>query len=282
MGTEITSPRARQTTPNHQILARLDHHRSMGSKTNAPKYCTFYHITRDEQVWFGQSFKNKRELSFQEYSDALELIKDEEIFPLVPEGVELTIAPDHLNDDNAYVKRPGLNSYEEFKGTDFVTKQLLDKTLIMEQISNTPHPNIVHYHGCRVRWGRITAIVVERLDQTLEQYVDAEEGYEQLDNEQFLVSLQSALDYFHSLGLAHNDISSYNIMLKDDKQPVLIDFGSCEPYGGRLQSCGSPGWCEEPFFLSEKKHDDFSMKRLAEWLKEKDEANAKKRESQSE
>ncbi|KAK3994440.1 hypothetical protein QBC44DRAFT_391721 [Cladorrhinum sp. PSN332] len=57
--------------------------------------------------WFGQLFKNKRELSFQECGDALERIEDEHIFPSVPEGVELTLALNHLN------------AYESFKGTDY-------------------------------------------------------------------------------------------------------------------------------------------------------------------
>lgn len=214
---------------------------SWDPEAKKPKYVTLYHITPNEEVWFGQSFTNKREMSFQEFSDVLEPIRDEEIFPVVPEGMKLTLAPDHLNDDNAFIKRPSLNSSESFKDTDYVWKSLLDETLVMEKISNPPHLNIIHYHGCRVRRGRITAIVVEKLDQTLAQYIEASGGYEPLDNESFVAALQSAVDHLHSLGLAHNDISPYSIMLKNVKQPVLIDFGSCAPEGARLSSCGTSG-----------------------------------------
>jgi len=65
-------------------------------------------------------------------------------------------------------------------------------------------------------------------------------------------------------GLAHNDINPYNIMVKD-YNPILIDFGSCQPFGGRLQSLGSPGWYEI-FFTSQAKHDTYSLKKLRGWL----------------
>lgn len=80
-----------------------------------------------------------------------------------------------------FIKRPGLTSYESFKGTDFVPNQILNETLIMEQVSKTHHPNIIEYHGCRVRRGRITAIILERLEQTLMQYAFTP-AFQQLDN----------------------------------------------------------------------------------------------------
>lgn len=75
------------------------------------------------------------------------------------------------------------------------------------------------------------------------------------------------MDYLHSLGLAHNDINPDNIMVRDG-EPVLIDFGSCQPFGARLQSLGTRGWYDELFFTSEKKHDEFSMRKMREWLEE--------------
>ncbi|KAL5615722.1 hypothetical protein FOBRF1_004470 [Fusarium oxysporum] len=109
----------------------------------------------------------------------------------------------------------------------------------MEKVSQTPHPNIVGYYGCRVRRGRITSMVFERLDQTLQQYSSTPE-FEKLDKPKFLEALQSAVAYIHSLDLAHNDVNPHNIMVKDG-MPVLIDFGSCQPVGQRLQSLGTEG-----------------------------------------
>lgn len=82
--------------------------------------------------------------------------------------------PDNLNRPT-YVKRPGLTSFEDMRDTNFVPNAVLQETLIMEQISKTPHLNIIHYYGCRTRRGHITAIVLEELEQTLTQYISTPE-----------------------------------------------------------------------------------------------------------
>ncbi|KAH8808651.1 kinase-like domain-containing protein [Xylogone sp. PMI_703] len=229
-----------------------------------PKYATFYHITQDEEVYFGQSSKNKRDITFAEYSAALEYIRDDKIFPAVPKDIQLTIASENLDMSSVFIKRPGLVVYEIFKGSDFIPKEVLNETLIMEQISKSPHPNIVNYYGCRVKRGRITAILLEQLDETLAQYVSTAD-FRHLDKTKFMIALESALDHLHSLGLAHNDISPHNIMVKD-RMPIIIDFGSCQPFGNHLQSLGSEGWYEEPFHTSERKHDTYSLGKVREWL----------------
>ncbi|KAL2173070.1 kinase-like domain-containing protein [Thermothelomyces heterothallicus CBS 202.75] len=229
------------------------------------KYVTFYLVTPEDELYFGQLFKKKKEITIEEYNSALEHVPDSEIYPEVPQGVALTIAPGDLDDASAFVKRPGIACYESVKGTEFVPKGLLEETLIMEQISKTPHPNIIRYLGCRIHRGRITSIVLERLDHTLMQYVH-EPGFAQLDKTKFVDALESAVAYLHSLGLAHNDINPYNIMIKDGGQPVLIDFGSCQPFGGRLRSLGTPGWYEEIFYTSEAKHDTYALNKLRTWL----------------
>ncbi|KAJ0168374.1 Serine/threonine-protein kinase/endoribonuclease IRE2 [Colletotrichum tanaceti] len=233
-------------------------------KTNAPKYVTFYHITDEAELWFGQSYKNKRELTLDEYRDALERVPDDEIYPEIPTDTELTIAPDDI-DCPVYIKRPGLNCYETMKGTPYVPKAVLDEALMLEKISKTQHPNIVKYYGCQTKRGRITCIVLKEYDCTLTQYVRRPD-FQQLDKARFLEALDSAVAYVHSLGLAHNDINPHNIMVGEDGLPVLLDFGSCAPYGQRLQSLGSEGWYEKLFFTSEKEHDDFSLNKMKVWI----------------
>ncbi len=229
------------------------------------KYVTFYLVTDEDELFFGQLFKPKKEISLAEYNAALEHVPDSEIYPEVPPGAALTIAPTSLDDNSAFIKRSGLNCYESMKGTNFVPKGVLEETLVMEQISQPPHPNIIRYLGCRVRRGRITSIFLERLEYSLMQYIH-EPGFADLDKTGFVDALESAVAHLHALGLAHNDINPYNIMVRDDGTPVLIDFGSCQPFGGRLQSLGSPGWYEELFFTSQAKHDLYALNKLREWL----------------
>ncbi|KAI3319724.1 kinase-like domain-containing protein [Xylariaceae sp. AK1471] len=233
-------------------------------EASKPKYTTFYILTREDELFFGESTKGKRELSLEEYRALLKRVSDEEIYPQVPADMQLTIAPADLDDSNAFLKRPGLNCYESMKGTNYVPKSVLDETTIMELVSKTPHPNIIRYYGCHVKRGRITGLVLELLDQTLAQF-KSDGRLQSLDNDGFISALQSAVDYLHFLGLAHNDISPDNIMVKDG-MPILIDFGSCAPVGQRLQSLGTHGWYEELFFTSQLKHDVYSMGKLSEWL----------------
>ena len=61
------------------------------------------------------------------------------------------------------------------KGTNFIPRSVLEETLIMEQKSKIQHPNIIQYYGCHIRRGRITAIVLERLDQAFSQIAHTEE-----------------------------------------------------------------------------------------------------------
>lgn len=252
-------------TPLVQSLQDLNLVEAIQTGTNDVKYVTFYHITAEEEVYFGQSFKPKREITMEEFNAALEHVPDREIYPEVPEDVPLTIAPDELDDTSAYIKRPGLNSYEYMeKGSTSLAKGLLQETMIMEQLSEAPHPHIVRYFGCHVRRGRITCIVLERLGQTLLQYSD-EPDFAQLDKSKFLEVLESTVDYLHSLGLAHNDINPYNIMVRDG-MPVLIDFGGCQPFGLPLQEAGSYGWCMDGIRTSEWVHDLYGLVAVREWL----------------
>jgi len=257
-----TPPRKR--APPLKSIRDLTLVEAWDTERKKPKYVTFYLITPEEEVFFGQSFKNKREISLEEYSAGLEHIPDEELYPEVPKDINLTIAPDHLDDVSAFIKRPGLNSYETMKGTEFIPKEILTETLTMEEISKINHPNIIKYHGCHVKRGRITAIVLERLDQTLMQYAPTP-AFQELDKVKFIEALESAVNALHSLGFAHNDINPYNIMVKDG-MPILIDFGSCQPFGKRLQSLGTRGWYEELFFTSEKNHDEYSLGKLRQWM----------------
>jgi len=256
--------RQASTTLNITSLQDLTIIEAWGSDAESSKYVTFYHVTSTGELYFGESSKQKMSISLNEYRSALQRVSDDEIYPKIPEGTRLTVAPEALDDTLAYFKRTGLVHYESMRGTGFVPKALLDEVLVMEQISKASHPNIVGYYGCRVNRGRITAIVLERLGQTLEQYA-AERPSLDLDIDRFFKDLKSAVDCLHSMGLAHNDINPRNIMVKNGS-PVVIDFDSCQPVGARLQSLGTTGWYEEEFYTSEKKHDTYSLGKLQEWL----------------
>ncbi|KXJ95092.1 kinase-like domain-containing protein [Microdochium bolleyi] len=242
---------------------------------NAANYTTFYTIGPDESVYFGESPKAKQNITLREYAEALRPVKDDEIYPLIPAGNQIRSAPQNVNEAAVFVKRPGLNCYETMRGTDYIPKVLLNEALVMEKISQEPHPNIVGYLGCRTKSGRITAIVLERYAQTLTQVALRSPYCLQQDEFGFFSCLESAVAHIHALGLAHNDINPDNIMFKGGPDgtgigsPILIDFGSCKPAGEPLESLGTPGWYKEEFFTSEQEHHMYSLAQLRKWFQDK-------------
>ncbi|OQE43651.1 hypothetical protein PENCOP_c003G02733 [Penicillium coprophilum] len=191
------------------------------------KSTTFYHVTDDEEVFFGYASKNKREMTMPEFNSSLKRVQDQDIYSKISVNIHLTLASEVLDPSLVYVKRSGLQWYDDMIGTNHLSKAILDDTLVMEQISRAPHPNIIQYYGCRVRRGFNTSIVLERLDQTLSAYVSTSD-FQKLDKIKFFEYFKSAVENLHSLRLAHNDINPDNLMVKNGS-PVLIDFDSCQP-----------------------------------------------------
>jgi serine/threonine protein kinase len=235
---------------------------------------TFFYITKDDRVFWGFTTRPRARLAAMKA--ALKRIPDDRIYPKVPENTQLSIfAPggDALVASNPkmfHVKRPKLIYYYDFRDLPMRRQELVTETFIMKALAQLPrHPNIIRYHGCRVNRGYITGIVLERLEYDLRDFAK-EPGFHTLDKKSFIAKLRSAVDYLHSLGLAHNDIKPDNIMVREtpgaQPEPVLIDFGSCAPFGCEPYSQGTPGWCEGEFSTSEKKHDLYSLAKVGEWL----------------
>lgn len=129
--------------------------------------------------------------------------------------------------------------YEFFDNDDeFLARLLLSEAAIMEQISRHPHPNIIRYHGVRIRQSRITGLVLDKHENTLLE--NSRRGVA-LDKETCLAALESAVAHLHSLGLAYKDINPENVMVSADGAPVFIDFDSCQVFGKRLMTQGTPG-----------------------------------------
>ncbi|KAK4043557.1 protein kinase [Parachaetomium inaequale] len=176
--------------------------RGTGANGERVPRTAFAAIDAEENAYFGEkSGISIRELTVEMVQEHLRPLPDEEIYPLLPQDENLTVAPYDIT--NFHVKtRPDL-----FKG------------------------------------GAI-------------------------DKDRILSGLSAALDHLHALGLAHNDVNPANVMLAHGGEPVLIDFGSCEPFGERLLSAGTPGWCRarEQAFASDKANDEYGLGLMGPWL----------------
>ncbi|KAF3071537.1 hypothetical protein CFAM422_006137 [Trichoderma lentiforme] len=206
------------------------------------------------------------ELTVEIVKDNLRPLPDEEIYPVFP-ATGLTAAPDDYS--GRYVKCTAWVDYEDVKGTPFLSRLMLQEAHTMEFLAKRPHPNIVRYYGCQIKRDRITGLVLETfpLKHDLGFATQRPELFKGLvDKNRIMSGLRAAVDHLHSIGLAHNDINTANIMLDEEGEPKLIDFGSCQPIGHRLMSCGTPGWYKDIFHLSDTAHDDYGLGLLGPWL----------------
>ncbi|KAK0887027.1 hypothetical protein LTS16_027040, partial [Friedmanniomyces endolithicus] len=89
-----------------------------------------------------------------------------------------------------------------------------------------------------------------------------------IDLDRFECQCRDAIDYIHSLGLAHNDLNPSNIALDRNNDPVIIDWGSCKEFGELLLSAGTPGWIEDEFDVSRKEHDLYALDKIMAWMRE--------------
>uniref|UniRef100_A0A8H7N2T2 Protein kinase domain-containing protein n=1 Tax=Bionectria ochroleuca TaxID=29856 RepID=A0A8H7N2T2_BIOOC len=247
-----------------QDLTTLENYERGATKLKAT---TFYHISNSDELYFGVTSKGKMDTSIPEYNSALKCVPDETVWPEAPADANLTLAPNNLTEELAFLKRPQLKSYSLKNDNSLIPQSFLKETLIMEQLSKSPHPSLVQYLGYRVKRGRITAIWLERLELTLNQYVNTL-GFNQRDKDKFVDDIESAVNHLHALGLAHNDINHSNIMIQGNK-PILVGFGSCQPFGENLDAHGSPGLYENTkvFSTSEKENDILSLNNLRDWIK---------------
>ncbi|KAI0838412.1 kinase-like protein [Hypoxylon sp. FL0890] len=241
-------------------------------------YTSFTYYDANDHAYFGKIQKHKLEMSLEEVSAALTLIPDEDIYPLLSEsGSLLCAAPDSINLVPAnelkgvFIKRPPIKDYDWYEEEDcvfIIPATLLEEAAALQHISqHEQHPNLIKFHGCRVRRGRITGLMLDRYEHDLREFLRAGNT---IDKERFLNGLESAIRHLHSLGLAHNDINPGNIMVNEASgEPVLVDFGSCHKIGAELTaSRGTPGWTEDgdDYTTSKESHDISALDKIRLWL----------------
>jgi len=161
-----------------------------------------------------------------------------------------------------YVKGPMLNTF--FLGTGCLPKLTLAEVQTLELLRQNPHPSIVRYHGCLTKRDLVVGIVFDRYSETLFQRLEQQRHF---DIESCMSSITSAVTHLHSVGLAHNDLNPSNVMVDGDYRAVVIDFGSCQPFGEDLITAGTHGWIDEEFVTSAREHDETALIKVDSWLR---------------
>lgn len=229
--------------------------------------CTFAIVTHEHRVYVGQAPVRKYHLTAKIINESLKFVPDDEVYPEAPPNITIASVP--INNKEVFVKGPTLSLYDTLAGTDSLPRLLLQEAETLELLSRVgQHPNIVRYHGCLVKRSRIIGIVLGRLTELLE-YRFEDKGREPFDAEACMRKIESAVQFLHSQGLAHNDIKPTNIMLDEHDEPYMTDFGSCRPFGSLLITGGTPGWVDEEYTHSARRNDEIALGKLRTWLKEK-------------
>ncbi|KAG6126270.1 hypothetical protein E4U12_006682 [Claviceps purpurea] len=141
---------------------------------------------------------------------------------------------------------------------------VLHEIAAYELLRQHPHLNISQYHGCVVSDGRITGLCLAKYKMTLEERMEVNTP---LDKELCLEGIERGIRHLHSLGIVHNDISPYNIMLDEMDRPVIIDFDSWQKNGQILGiKKGSPGWWKKGSKYALFENDMFSLSKIKEFL----------------
>ncbi|KAI1781512.1 kinase-like protein [Hypoxylon cercidicola] len=270
-------------SPPHDIQAFTDLDGATGVPNEGEpdgEYTTFWKFYRNGEAYFAQIFKPRPDVNIAEVKEAMRKIPDADIYPEIPEGVSLKeMATNEKPDNELYIKRPSLLTYETSAPRGWIRDVFLGEAQIMEQVSSIQHKNIIRYYGCLKRDRRLAGIILERHKCSLTDFfmwqMDKDKDKNgTIDSQRFMEELESAIFHLHQAGLAHNDLKPSNILLDEDNLPVLIDFGSCRPFGERLMEGGTPGWCnpEKLVMFSDKEHDLFGLDRIREWLDDPDRA----------
>ncbi|MBN3302073.1 NUAK1 kinase, partial [Amia calva] len=122
----------------------------------------------------------------------------------------------------------------------------LDKVHIqreIEIISSLKHPNIIRIHEVFESRDKIVIVMEYASSGELYDYVSDQQKLNETEARHIFRQITSAVHYCHKNGIVHRDLKLENILLDQDFNVKLADFGLSNQYqkGQMLQTyCGSP------------------------------------------
>ncbi|GAB7348906.1 hypothetical protein MBLNU459_g7598t1 [Dothideomycetes sp. NU459] len=194
----------------------------------------------------------------------LRLIEDDLVYHRALPNLSVVVSP---SEEDFFIKRPKLTFHGDSESAEILPRLMFEEAEILQKLSDIKHPNIVGFHGCTVRRGYITGLVLDRYPMTLSARL--RKSAQTFDKTKCINDIRAGIEHLHSLEFAHNDLNPDNIVVDQKDKSVLIDIGSCRAFGAMLITAGTPGWVDdEDFVTSDRKHDDIAMQKLVAWLDE--------------
>ncbi|KAK3990777.1 kinase-like domain-containing protein [Cladorrhinum sp. PSN332] len=236
---------------------------------------TFIDKHDNDTAYWGAIPIRKRAVTLEQFQQELKRVPDDWVYAVATP--DLTVAPAELQTSNKiFTKRPKIDLYDAARVTEILPMApslFLSEIRILEILKKNPHPNIVTYHGVKVleRDGqqRITGLLLDKYPKgDLDSLENDKALRDSLDKNVIMNGIESAVCHLHSLGLAHNDLNPANVLIGENGEAVLVDFGSCEPFGEQLITAGTNGWIDERYDTSKRKHDLTALPKIDKWLEE--------------
>ncbi|MEZ4647721.1 MAG: protein kinase [Candidatus Eisenbacteria bacterium] len=103
------------------------------------------------------------------------------------------------------------------------------------RLARVRHPNVLAVHGVETHDGRVGLWTDLLRGATLAEVLQREEPMEEVRLVRIGVQLCSALTAIHDAGVLHGDVKPANVLLEENGQAVLMDFGA----GRRLEPSAS-------------------------------------------
>lgn len=161
---------------------------------------------------------------------------------------ESNVYPNYLTDrsqapkplpKNTFVKGPALINFDTGNKDKYeLAFMMLREATAYENLKASPHPNILPYHGCIVKDGQITGLVLENPDADLPARVRGHLPLNNSDIDAIMDGITAGLKHLHSMGLIHCDINPSNIFMKGDV-PLIGNFEKCRREG-EVDRFGAP------------------------------------------
>lgn len=224
---------------------------------------------QEERFYHGELPCRPSQASNQAIEECVELVEDYLILPRCPENISLF--PQEQLAENMFVKRPTFEGLlQPGRNRPLDQSHILKEIQLLELLRDYPHRNLKIYHGCIVRDGWITGLVLSKHDRTLSDVL-----IEMSENKLPSISLRqhwlrgvfAGMGHLHALGYAHNDINPMNVLIDAHGNAVLIDLDSCAKFGEVVDKWGTSGWEGPDACKSSEANDAFGLKRLTEELR---------------
>jgi serine/threonine protein kinase len=181
--------------------------------------------------------------------------------------------------DQHYIKHPNLLSYRPITDANktCIINEVLQEVQVCEVLRLQPHSNIAEYIGCGVHDGRISRICFKQYKQSLQQRLNPghlnkrefarsvrlDEGW----CEGIIEGIRKGLEYLHTLGFVHNDLTPANVMLEERDMAIIIDFRSCRAMGESLKGAGRTyEWYDDEVKTASESNDLDALAEMEAWM----------------